>query len=231
MKKLVSSLLACTVVACSLFSCGSSSGSDDKNEKKASSKKEPSAADLIVGKWKMDDLNTQGIDSGGLMFTADGKGGIYEDTSSLLHFVDDGLNVGGTNISKDYFTEEGDKLTIDVSGQKMLIMTKLEAKDGYDGKYALNGGILFDSIKQGLEGKGLDENKALNININFEGEKSEVVFNDLFTYTVDGSKLTVAGFAGFLESDKDEVSADFTIDGDKLTIKDSEKETVLTRAE
>lgn len=230
MKKLVSSLLACTVVACSLFSCGSSSGSDDKKEKKES-KKEPKAAELLVGKWKMDDLNTQGIDSGGLMFTADGKGGIYEDTSSLLHFVDDGLNVGGTNISKEYFTEDGDKLTIDVSGQKMLVMTKLEAKDGYDGKYALNGGILFDSIKQGLEGKGLDENKALNININFEGEKSEVVFNDLFTYTVDGSKLTVAGFAGFLESDKDEVSADFTIDGDKLTIKDSEKETVLTRVE
>lgn len=230
MKKLVSSLLACTVVACSLFSCGSSSGSDDKKEKKES-KKEPKAAELLVGKWKMDDLKTQGIDSGGLMFTADGKGGIYEDTSSLLHFVDDGINVGGTNISKEYFTEDGDKLTIDVSGQKMLVMTKLEAKDGYDGKYALNGGILFDSIKQGLEGKGLDENKALNININFEGEKSEVLFNDLFTYTVDGSKLTVAGFAGFLESDKDEVSADFTIDGDKLTIKDSEKETVLTRVE
>lgn len=230
MKKLVSSLLACTVVACSLFSCGSSSGSDDKNEKKAS-KKEPTAADLIVGKWKMNDLNTQGIDSGGLMFTADGKGGIYEDTSSMLHFVEDGLNVGGTNISKDYFTEEGDKLTIDVQGQKMLVMTKLEAKDGYDGKYALNGGILFDSIKQGLTGRGLDENKELNINVNFEGEKSEVVFNDLFTYTVDGSKLTVAGFAGFLESDKDEVSADFTIEGDTLTIKDSDKETVLTRVE
>lgn len=230
MKKLVSSLLACTVVACSLFSCGSSSGSDDKNEKKAS-KKEPTAADLIVGKWKMDGLDAQGIDSGGLMFTADGKGGIYEDTSSLLHFVDDGLNVGGTNISKEFFTEEGDKLTIDVSGQKMLVMTKIEAKDGYDGKYELNGGILFDSIKQGLEGKGLDENKELDININFDGENSEVVFNDLFTYTVDGSKLTVSGFSGFLDSDKDEVSADFTIEGDTLTIKDSEKETVLTRAE
>ena len=226
MKKLVSSLLACTVVACSLFSCGSSS--ESKSDEKETKKKE-SAADLVVGKWAMTDLDAEGIDGGGIIFSADGKGSIFEDTSSMLHFVDDGLNVGGTTLSTEYFKEEGDNLTIDVMGQEMLVMKKVEAKDGYDGKYALNGGILYDSILSGLEGRGLDENTNIDISINFDKENSEVVFNDLFSYSVDGSKMTISGFSGFLDSDKDEVSAEFTVVDDKLTIKDSDKETVLTK--
>lgn len=226
MKKLVSSLLACTVVACSLFSCGSSS--ESKSDEKETKKKE-SAADLVVGKWAMTDLDAEGIDGGGIIFSAEGKGSIFEDTSSMLHFVDDGLNVGGTTLSTEYFKEEGDNLTIDVMGQEMLVMKKIEAKDGYDGKYSLNGGILYDSILSGLEGRGLDENTNINISINFDKENSEVVFNDLFSYSVDGSKMTISGFSGFLDSDKDEVSAEFTVVDDKLTIKDSDKETVLTK--
>ncbi|MCR5599955.1 MAG: hypothetical protein K6G33_04340 [Ruminococcus sp.] len=226
MKKLVSSLIACTVVACSLFSCGNSS--ESKSDEKETKKKE-SAADLVVGKWAMTDLNAEGIDAGGIIFSADGKGSIFEDTSSMLHFVDDGLNVGGTTLSTEYFKEEGDNLTIDVMGQEMLVMKKVEAKDGYDGKYSLNGGILYDSILSGLEGRGLDEKTNIDISINFDKENSEVVFNDLFSYSVDGSKMTITGFSGFLDSDKDEVSAEFTVVDDKLTIKDSDKETVLTK--
>ena len=228
MKKLVSSLLACTVVACSLFSCGSSS-SDDKNESTSKTPKKVSEADVLLGKWQMDGIETTGVDGGGLIFAEGGKGGIYEDTSSMLHFVEDGLNVGGTTISTQFFTEDGDNLTIDVSGQKMLDMTKIEAKDGYDGKYSLTGGILYDSIVSGLADRGLDENKKLDISISFDGENSEVVFNDLFSYKVDGSKLVVSGFAGFLESDKDEVEAEFTVENDKLTLKDGDKDTVLTK--
>ena len=109
MKKLVSSLIACTVVACSLFSC--TIYKDDSANAKEKKTKEPTSADLIVGKWKMDDINAEGIDGGGLIFSESGKGSIYEDTSSMLHFVDDGLNVGGTVLSTEYFTEEGDNLT------------------------------------------------------------------------------------------------------------------------
>ena len=228
MKKLVSSLLACTVVACSLFSCGSSS-SDEKNESTKKESKKESAADVLIGKWKMDGIETTGVDGGGIIFAEGGKGGIYEDTSSMLHFVDDGLSVGGTTISTQFFKEEGDNLIIDVSGQEMLNMTKIEAKDGYDGKYSLTGGILYDSIVSGLADRGLDENKKLDINISFDGENSEVVFNDLFSYKVDGSKLVVSGFAGFLDSDAEEVKADFTVEGDKLTLKDGDKDTVLTK--
>jgi hypothetical protein len=226
MKKLVSSLIACTVVACSFFSCSSPIKNDDS---KKNSKKEPSSADLIIGKWKLDDVNAEGIDSGGLLFSENGKGSIYENTSSLLHFADDGLNVGGTVLSTEYFNEEGDKLTIDVMGQQMLVMTKVEAKDGYDGKYSLDGGILYDSIVSGLEQKGFTEKQNIDISIDFDGDNSEVVFNDLFDYSIDGSKITIKGFSGFLNTDEDEVSAEFTVDEEKLTIKDSSKDTVLTR--
>lgn len=228
MKKLVSSLLACTVVACSLFSCGSSS-SDEKNESTKKESKKESAADVLLGKWQMDGIEATGVDGGGIIFAEGGKGGIYEDTSSMLHFVEDGLNVGGTTISTQFFKEDGDNLVIDVSGQEMLNMTKIEAKDGYDGKYSLTGGILYDSIVSGLETRGLDENKKLDISITFDGTNSEVVFNDLFSYKVDGSKLVVSGFSGFLDSDKEEVEAEFTVDNDKLTLKDDGKDTVLTK--
>jgi len=227
MKKLVSSLIACTVVACSFFSCSNPVKKDDDSKK--SSKNEPNAAELIIGKWKLDDVNAEGIDSGGLLFSEGGKGSIYENTSSMLHFADDGLNVGGTVLSTEYFKEDGDNLTIDVMGQEMLVMTKIEAKDGYDGKYSLNGGILYDSIVSGLEQKGFTEKQKINISIDFDGDNSEVVFNDLFDYSIDGSKITIKGFSGLLNSDKDEVSAEFTVDEEKLTIKDSSKDTVLTR--
>ena len=227
MKKLVSSLIACTVVACSLFSC--TIYKDDSANAKEKKTKEPTSADLIVGKWKMDDINAEGIDGGGLIFSESGKGSIYEDTSSMLHFVDDGLNVGGTVLSTEYFTEEGDNLTINVNGQEILVMDKIEAKDGYDGKYSLNGGILYDSIISGLEGKGFTDNQNIDISIDFDGTNSEVVFNDLFSYSIEDSKITIEGFAGLFDSDKNEVSAEFTIEDDKLTIKDESRDTVLTR--
>jgi chloramphenicol O-acetyltransferase len=57
----------------------------------------------------MSDLSNtdQSVDGGGIIFTDGGKGSVYLDTSSLLHFESEGLNVGGTVLAKDYIKEEG----------------------------------------------------------------------------------------------------------------------------
>ncbi len=224
MKKFISSIVLGALTVCSLFSCGDNSDNDGGSGKP---KKKEKSENSIVGKWKMDNLSAEGIESGGLIFSADGNGSIYEDSSALLHFQDDGLNVGGTVISKDYFTEEGDKLTIEISGQQMLDMKKVDVKDGYNGKYELTGGILYDTMTSSLNNKGFGENNL--ITISFNDNKSEVVFENFFTYKVDGSKLIISGDASFLQSQGDEVKADFTIENDKLTIKDSNRDNVLTR--
>ena len=218
MKKVITSITVCSLAVCALASCGSSAKSGEK----------------IVGKWAMSDLSNAGagVEGGGIIFSDNGKGSVYLDTSSLLHFSDDGLVVSETTLSKDYIKESGDTLTVDVMGQEMIGLTKLESRTGYDGKYSLKSGILYDSIVQGMENQGGSSfNKDdLDITIDFDGSKSEVVFNDLFTYTTSGKKLTVSGFSGFLDGgDGKEAKAEFKVDGDTLELKDAKSTETLTR--
>ena len=206
MKKVITSITVCSLAVCALASCGSSAKSGEK----------------IIGKWAMSDLSNtdQSVDGGGIIFTDGGKGSVYLDTSSLLHFA------------KDYIKEEGKTLKVDVMGQEMIGLTKLESGDGYDGKYSLDSGILYDSIVQGIEKQGDSsfDKSNLDITIDFDGSKSEVVFNNLFTYETKGKKLTVSGFSGFLgSSNGKEATAEFKIDGDTLELKDSKSTETLTR--
>lgn len=216
MKKVITSITVCSLAVCALASCGSSAKSGEK----------------LVGKWAMSDLSNagEGVEGGGIIFTEDGKGSVYLDTSSLLHFESEGLNVGGTVLAKDYIKESGDTLTVDVMGQEMIGLTKLETKDGYDGKYSLKSGILYDSIVQGMEKQGSIDESNLNITIDFDGSSSEVVFNDLFTYETKGKKLIVSGFSGFLNGGEgDKATAEFKVEGDTLELKDSKSTETLTR--
>ena len=219
MKKIITSITVCSLAVCALASCGSSAKSGEQ----------------IVGKRAMSDLSSgeASVDGGGIIFTDSGKGSVYLDTSSLLHFESEGLNVGGTVLAKDYIKEDGDTLTVDVMGQEMIGLTKLESRDGYDGKYSLKSGILYDSIVDGMEKQGGSsfDKSNLDITIDFDGSKSEVVFNDLFTYTTKGKKLTVSGFSGFLKGGEDgkEATAEFSVDGDTLSLKDAKSTETLTR--
>ncbi|MCR4793750.1 MULTISPECIES: hypothetical protein [Ruminococcus] len=213
MKRIISSIAVCSLAVCAFASCGNSSSSSKD----------------ISGKWSIDDLdNNSGIKNGGIIFK-DGKGSVYADSSSILHFEDDGFNVSGTTLSKEYFKEDGKKLTIDVSGQEMIVMTKLDDKDGYDGKYSLDGGLLYDGIKQGIT-KGSDEvPDSINITLEFDGDHSEFVFNDLFDYKTKGDKITITGYSAIMDLSSDGGTAKYKIDGDKLTIKGSKKSETFTK--
>lgn len=212
MKKIISSLTVCALAVCALASCG------DNNTD-------------IVGKWAMNTSQIQGVDGGGFIFSANGNGSVYEDTSSILYFTDNGLNLSGTIVESKYITSSGDLVSVDISGQQILSMTRLAfGSSRYDGKYTLDGGILYDTIVSGMAQQGGFSEDNLNITIEFEGNHSEVVFNDLFTYTVSGSKLTVDGFSGLLGGKDGKASSKFEISGDTLTLKGKNTET-LTRVE
>lgn len=211
MKKIISSIAVCSLAICALASCGS-----EKSEKSAKS------AD-IAGKWSIDSLENESIEQGGIIFN-DGKGSAYTDSSKMFHFNDEGLVIGSDDdtatrtISKDLFKEEGKTLTIDLSGMELLIMNKLDETEGYNGTYSLDGGILYEQLSAQISGSEEDTAEAVDITLIFNGDKSEMIFNDLFDYETKDGQLTLSGNSDVMGLSTDGNSAEYKIEGDKLTI-------------
>lgn len=221
MKKIITSIAACSLAVCALVSCGSKSDGAKGKKKTAD----------IVGKWALSGVDNQEVESAGLIFHENGNGSMYEDSSSMFHFEDEGFSLGGSVISNDYVKEEGDTVTVDVMGEKILVMKKLGGNDGYYGKYSLEGGKLYDNFADSMKEETEQNGKPLDITLNFDGPHSELIFNNIFTYTIDDKKLNISGSSAIFNSDGSALSGDYTINGDTLTITDSKKTDTLTRVE
>lgn len=221
MKKVISSIAVCSLAVCALASCGSK-----KSEKAAES------AD-ITGKWSIDSLEDDTLQNGGIIFQ-DGKGSVYTDSSKILHFNDEGLELGNgesdsTIISKDYFKEEGKKLTVDLSGMELLVMTKLDDTEGYDGTYSLEGGLLYEELSAEMSDGAEEKPESVDISLKFDGESSEMLFNDLFNYEIKDGKLSFSGYSAIMGITSDDGPYDYKIDGDKLSITSQKKTETFTR--
>ena len=222
MKKIISSIAVCSLTLGILASCG----------KQEPAEKEKKSAD-ITGKWSIDSLDNETIQNGGIIFS-DGKGSVYTDSSKVLHFNDEGLAIGDnstnmTTLSKDYFKEDGKQLTIDISGMEMLVMTKIVEGEGYDGTYSLDGGLFYDQIVEGMSKGDEKMPEDIDISLVFDGDSSEVVFNDLFEYEVKGKEIKLTGYSAIMDITNDGGTAEYSIDGDKLTIKGPNKSETFTR--
>ncbi len=216
MKKIITSIAVCSLAVCAFVSCGS------KSEGKKNSAS-------IIGKWALSGVDNQEVESAGLIFHENGNGSMYEDSSSMFHFEDEGFSLGGSVISNDYVKEEGDTVTVDVMGEKILVMKKLGGNNGYYGEYTLEGGKLYDNFAESMKEEAEKNGKPLDITLNFDGPHSELIFNNIFTYTIDDKKLNISGSSAIFNSDGSALSGDYTIKGDTLTITDSKKTDTLTR--
>ena len=62
---------------------------------------------------------------------------------------------------------------------------------------------------------------------------SFVIFNDLFTYKTKGKDLVISGCSPLImpsaDENSDEISAEYKVEGDKLTIIDDKNTNVLTK--
>lgn len=209
MKKLISSITVCSLAICVMTSCAAMGEGDKK----------------LLGSWKIDSIsNSQGL-TGGIKFEDNGKGALFVDSSSILYFEKDGLNVGGTVLAEDYFIKTDKTLSVTVSGQEMLKITKLDDQSGYDGLYSLDGGLLYDGIVQGMAGNNIDTS---DITIDFDGTHSEVTFNNFFTYEANGKKLKLSDYS-FLENDDKDGYLKYNIKGDTLTLKGKNMTETLTK--
>lgn len=222
MKKIVPLIAASALIICTLPSC-------------SASKKES-----LVGKWEMSSIDNSDIKVGGLEFKENGKGSMYMDTSSILHADGKNIQVGegaqGFLFEEQYIDYDKKNLKIEISGQDMLTLEREGSEgsdDKYDGEYKLKSGVLYDTIINGIASDA-GEDADVNVYITFDGSSSEVTFVDIFDYTANKGKLEISGYASFIGENADgkPVSADYTIEGDTLSVtSDSGKTETLKRAE
>ena len=220
MKKLITSIIACSLAVFSLASCGKSSDT----------KKKEKTAD-ITGKWAFSESPNDDVSSVGLIFSDKGKGSVYEETTPIFSFTEDSMVLYGYAVDKEYITEENDVVTVTLNNSDVIVMKRIKSGgSGFDGTYDLTGGSLYDSLENSVS----SESESADITVELKGDKSFVVFNDMFTYKTDGSELVISGCSPLIipsaDEDSDEITAEFKLDGDTLTIIDDKNSNVLTRA-
>ncbi|PWJ13624.1 hypothetical protein [Ruminococcus flavefaciens] len=220
MKKLITSIIACSLAVFSLASCGKSSDT----------KKKEKTAD-ITGKWAFSESPNEDVSSVGLIFSDKGKGSVYEETTSIFSFTEDSMVLYGYAVDKEYITEENDVVTVTLNNSDVIVMKRTKSGgSGFDGTYDLTGGSLYDSLENSVS----SESESADITVELKGDKSFVVFNDMFTYKTEGSELVISGCSPLIipsaDEDSDEITAEFKLDGDTLTIIDDKNSNVLTRA-
>ena len=220
MKKLITSIIACSLAVFSLASCGKSSDT----------KKKEKTAD-ITGKWAFSESPNEDVSSVGLIFSNKGKGSVYEETTPIFSFTEDSMVLYGYAVDKEYITEENDVVTVTLNNSDVIVMKRIKSGgSGFDGTYDLTGGSLYDSLENSVS----SESESADITVELKGDKSFVVFNDMFTYKTEGSELVISGCSPLIipsaDEDSDEITAEFKLDGDTLTIIDDKNRNVLTRA-
>ncbi|WP_297961085.1 hypothetical protein [uncultured Ruminococcus sp.] len=220
MKKFISAFIACSLALLTFASCGSKSKDDKKDGKTAD----------IEGKWALSDVPDSEINSAGLIFGNNGSGSMYEETSSIFSFSGDSMNLYGYAIDKEYIKEENDVVTVTLRDSNIIVMKRLESSgNGFDGKYSLSGGSLYDSLSQAVASK----DGKTDITVELSDGHSFVIFNDLFTYKTKGKDLVISGCSPLImpsaDENSDEISAEYKVEGDKLTIIDDKNTNVLTK--
>lgn len=220
MKKLITSIIACSLAVFTLASCGKSSDT----------KKKEKTAD-ITGKWAFSESPNEDVSSVGLIFSDKGKGSVYEETTPVFSFTEDSMVLYGYAVDKEYITEENDVVTVTLNNSDVIVMKRIKSGgSGFDGTYDLTGGSLYDSFENSVS----SESESADITVELKGDKSFVVFNDMFTYKTEGSELVISGCSPLIipsaDEDSDEITAEFKLDGDTLTIIDDKNSNVLTRA-
>lgn len=220
MKKLITSIIACSLAVFTLASCGKSSDT----------KKKEKTAD-ITGKWAFSESPNEDVSSVGLIFSDKGKGSVYEETTPIFSFTEDSMVLYGYAVDKEYITEKNDVVTVTLNNSDVIVMKRIKSGgSGFDGTYDLTGGSLYDSLENSVS----SESESADITVELKGDKSFVVFNDMFTYKTDGSELVISGCSPLIipsaDEDSDEITAEFKLDGDTLTIIDDKNSNVLTRA-
>ena len=175
----------------------------------------------IEGIWISDALY-------GFSFESDGTGGILADASEKMHFTaDGGLAVSTLTIAPESVSYDGTTLSVAVEGNEMLTMTRNDAggSDGYDGKYTLISGALYDGFATSMsQSLGLDVSTGVQVIV--DGEEMFLNFANLFTYTAENGNLEISGNSEALGIPSGSV-VEYKFSDDKLILVNGADDTMI----
>jgi hypothetical protein len=146
----------------------------------------------IIGFWELNQQDEENTNNYGLFFTKEGKGGIFDMTSDLFYFSGKDFYVTGSAVSSDSFKEENGTITVDKGKERLIEMSRIESTDGYLGTYHLYGGAFYNTILNGFKkDRNAGADSVYSVIDFYEEGKSRIVYNNFFTYKLDGNKLTI----------------------------------------
>lgn len=146
----------------------------------------------ILGFWELNQQDEENTNNYGLFFTKEGTGGIFDMTSDLFYFSGNDFYVTGSAVSSGSFKEENGTITVDNGKEKLIEMSRIESTDGYLGTYHLYGGVFYNTILNGFKkDRNAGADSVYSVIDFYEEGKSRIVYNNFFTYKLDGNRLTI----------------------------------------
>ena len=232
MKRYISALVCCTLIAGAFVSCSSkdSSSSAASSSIAAASEEATEKVSDVCGKWDMGNGTAMIIESDNNI-SVEGTKSVL----SMMSFNNDGSGtVGGYKVSAGMFDYDGQRYRLHFDTDDDITMERIEPNDGSEfyGRYNLISGAAYDAIKQGYDNRaaksGSDE-KYDDGNMKLEIEIGENKTDIIFRYNVgkinsdDTLELTFDGKS---------MNGTYKVEGDKLVITPEDgKQKELSRIE
>ncbi len=193
------------------------SKSEDADESSKAALPEVEAGKIdekLVGSWTAEEMG-----GGSMVFSKDNRLSMVVDYSEMMNFKNGKLVTSGEECDTTF---DGKKITAKSQDQDVLVLEREGDADSsnMDGKYILTGGAIYDMM--GATG--------MKIYFTITGEKL-VMEMDMCEYAADGKYITVLGdeIGMFSSEDGDDVTSEYKIDGETLTIFSDDEEEVFIR--
>ncbi|MDE7364628.1 MAG: hypothetical protein K2N27_07075 [Ruminococcus sp.] len=228
MKKIISVLLATSLLVTVFAGCSEGNNSVSGNTSQVQEKpKRISTSPIdqqIIGKWWNG--------SNGYIFDENRKVSIVMDFSSMeINFTNDGKFLkAGEIIEKDNIQYDGKNLIVQYINPEtndISILVNMERKDtenpdSFNGVYNLYGGLLiqFFSEMLGITFDEVLDDEDITLDAEIRGENFIVTLNNYCDYeTKNGSLEMFSQYMEYLDENATSVNYNYTVDGDTLTMK------------
>lgn len=230
MKKIISALLATSLLLTVFTGCSDGKSSDSVSESSSQVQQKPkriSSSPIdqqIIGKWWNG--------SSGYIFDENRKVSIVTDFSSMeINFTSDGKFLkAGEIIEKDNIQYDGKNLMVkyvNPEDNDISVIVNMERKDtenpdSFDGVYNLHGGLLIQFFAEmlGMTFEEVLDDENITLDAEIKGESFIVTLNNYCDYeTKNGSLEMFSEYMEYLDENATSVNYNYTIDGDTLTMK------------
>ena len=209
MKRYISVFVCCILIAGTFSACSAKSSS-------SSSVSAETADNSVYGRWNM------GVNRN-VIISSDGKVAVEAAKSavSVLEFNSDGTgSVSGLDFGKDAFDFDGETYCLHADTSNDLTMKKKEkgSADDFYGKYTLESGTLYDSLKKGYENRAAQndsdekyDDSIISTEMDVSDGRTDIVIKYVMGELSADDTIK-------LELGSETVTGKYAVNGDTLTI-------------